>query len=178
MKDSKNKVNFLINESSPYLQQHAYNPVEWHPWGEEALKKAKEQDKPILVSIGYSTCHCCHVMERESFEDEKVEAQSNKILHYIQKLQNHFLSGIIKVSEITFGRLTTKTTFKNLASVGENQSFALKQLLTQSLFNTFVINEENTGSGNLDDKKLAFVVRKDFTCSLPVFSVEDALKLL
>jgi len=61
--------NLLIKETSPYLLQHAYNPVEWHPWGEEALQLAIQQNKPILVSIGYAACHWCHVMERESFED-------------------------------------------------------------------------------------------------------------
>lgn len=64
--------NKLINESSLYLQQHANNPVNWFPWGDEALKKAKQEDKPILVSIGYSSCHWCHVMERESFESQEV----------------------------------------------------------------------------------------------------------
>jgi uncharacterized protein len=66
-----NHTNRLIHETSPYLLQHAHNPVDWHPWGEEALRKAKEEDKPILLSIGYSACHWCHVMERESFEDEE-----------------------------------------------------------------------------------------------------------
>ncbi|MBA4167392.1 MAG: thioredoxin domain-containing protein [Chitinophagaceae bacterium] len=61
--------NHLINETSPYLLQHAHNPVDWYPWGEEALTKALKEDKPILVSIGYAACHWCHVMERESFED-------------------------------------------------------------------------------------------------------------
>ena len=65
-------TNRLINETSPYLLQHAHNPVEWYPWGEEALEKAKLEDKIILVSIGYSACHWCHVMERESFENESV----------------------------------------------------------------------------------------------------------
>ncbi len=63
-------VNKLIHETSPYLLQHAHNPVNWYPWGNEALKKAKDENKPILVSIGYAACHWCHVMERESFEDE------------------------------------------------------------------------------------------------------------
>ena len=63
-------TNKLIHETSPYLLQHAHNPVDWYPWGEEALNRAKEEDKPILVSIGYAACHWCHVMERESFEDE------------------------------------------------------------------------------------------------------------
>lgn len=70
--------NKLINESSPYLQQHAHNPVQWYPWGEEALALAKEADKPILVSIGYSACHWCHVMERESFENEEVAEFMNR----------------------------------------------------------------------------------------------------
>lgn len=66
------KTNRLINEKSPYLLQHAHNPVDWYPWCEEAFDKAKKEDKPIFLSIGYSTCHWCHVMERESFEDEQV----------------------------------------------------------------------------------------------------------
>ncbi len=66
------KPNRLINEKSPYLRQHAYNPVEWYPWSEEAFEKAKKEDKPVFLSIGYSTCHWCHVMEKESFEDEEI----------------------------------------------------------------------------------------------------------
>jgi hypothetical protein len=65
------KANRLINEKSPYLLQHAYNPVDWYPLSDEAFAKAKVEDKPIFLSIGYSTCHWCHVMGRESFEDEK-----------------------------------------------------------------------------------------------------------
>jgi len=61
-------TNHLIHETSPYLLQHAHNPVDWYPWGEEALEKARKENKPILLSIGYSACHWCHVMERESFE--------------------------------------------------------------------------------------------------------------
>ena len=70
--------NRLIHETSPYLLQHAHNPVNWYPWGEEALQKAKQEDKPILVSIGYAACHWCHVMERESFEDETTAAIMNR----------------------------------------------------------------------------------------------------
>lgn len=66
------KSNRLINEKSPYLLQHAHNPVDWYSWSEEAFERAKAEDKPIFLSIGYSTCHWCHVMERESFEDEEV----------------------------------------------------------------------------------------------------------
>ncbi|CAN5288169.1 thioredoxin domain-containing protein [soil metagenome] len=65
-------ANRLLNEPSPYLQQHAYNPVDWYPWGPEALSRAKKEDKPIIVSIGYSACHWCHVMERECFEKEDI----------------------------------------------------------------------------------------------------------
>jgi hypothetical protein len=65
----KSTANRLANETSPYLLQHAHNPVDWYPWGPEALEKAKQENKPILVSIGYAACHWCHVMERESFED-------------------------------------------------------------------------------------------------------------
>lgn len=72
------KHNKLINEKSPYLLQHAYNPVNWYPWGDEAFEKAKREDKPIFLSIGYSTCHWCHVMEKESFEDEEVAALMNE----------------------------------------------------------------------------------------------------
>ncbi len=66
------KPNRLIDEKSPYLLQHAYNPVDWYAWGDEAFEKAAEEDKPVFVSIGYSTCHWCHVMERESFDDAEV----------------------------------------------------------------------------------------------------------
>jgi uncharacterized protein YyaL (SSP411 family) len=70
--------NRLIHESSPYLQQHAHNPVDWYPYSEEAFQKAKEEGKPVLVSIGYAACHWCHVMERESFENEQVAAIMNE----------------------------------------------------------------------------------------------------
>ncbi len=70
--------NRLIHETSPYLLQHAHNPVDWHPWGQEALERARDEDKPILLSIGYSACHWCHVMERESFEDEAIAALMNE----------------------------------------------------------------------------------------------------
>jgi uncharacterized protein len=66
------KKNHLDGQTSPYLLQHLYNPVDWYPWGMEALRKAKAENKPLLVSIGYSACHWCHVMERESFEDQEV----------------------------------------------------------------------------------------------------------
>src|SRR5437762_1173649 len=71
-------ANRLINETSPYLLQHAHNPVDWYPWNEEALERARREDKPILVSIGYSACHWCHVMEHESFEDAAVAQVMNE----------------------------------------------------------------------------------------------------
>ncbi len=74
-------TNHLIHETSPYLLQHAHNPVNWYPWGDEALNKAKEENKPILVSIGYSACHWCHVMEKESFEIEDTASIMNE--HFI-----------------------------------------------------------------------------------------------
>ncbi|HJS54677.1 MAG TPA: thioredoxin domain-containing protein, partial [Chitinophagaceae bacterium] len=74
-------TNKLIGETSPYLLQHAHNPVNWFPWGNEALTLAKNENKPILVSIGYSACHWCHVMERESFEDEETARIMNE--HFI-----------------------------------------------------------------------------------------------
>jgi uncharacterized protein YyaL (SSP411 family) len=71
--------NRLAGETSPYLQQHAANPVEWYPWGEEALERARREDKPILLSVGYSACHWCHVMAHESFEDSEVAAVMNRL---------------------------------------------------------------------------------------------------
>ena len=70
--------NRLINETSPYLLQHAHNPVDWYPWGPEALERARAEDRPILLSVGYSACHWCHVMERESFENEETAALMNE----------------------------------------------------------------------------------------------------
>jgi uncharacterized protein len=72
-------TNRLIHETSPYLQQHAHNPVDWYAWGDEAFEKAKAEDKPILLSIGYSACHWCHVMERESFENEEIARLMNQL---------------------------------------------------------------------------------------------------
>ena len=76
--ERKRKSNRLINEKSPYLLQHAYNPVDWYAWSEEAFEEAKIEDKPVFVSIGYSTCHWCHVMEKESFDEEEVARLMNE----------------------------------------------------------------------------------------------------
>ena len=75
---SGRKPNRLINEQSPYLRQHAHNPVDWYPWGDEALARARAENKPMLLSIGYSACHWCHVMERESFENEQIAQLMNE----------------------------------------------------------------------------------------------------
>src|SRR5213594_1192416 len=72
-------MNRLAEETSPYLLQHAHNPVNWYPWGEEAFARAREEDKPVLLSIGYAACHWCHVMERESFEDETTAQLMNEL---------------------------------------------------------------------------------------------------
>ncbi|MCB1118757.1 MAG: thioredoxin domain-containing protein [Chlamydiia bacterium] len=78
MAEEHKYTNRLIDEKSPYLLQHAHNPVDWYPWGEEAFEAAKNGDKPIFLSIGYATCHWCHVMERESFEDEAIAKLMNE----------------------------------------------------------------------------------------------------
>src|SRR3954465_2111781 len=78
---SERPANHLAGATSPYLLQHAHNPVDWYPWGDEALRRAQEEDKPILLSIGYAACHWCHVMERESFEDDATARLMNE--HFV-----------------------------------------------------------------------------------------------
>ncbi|HEX5244083.1 MAG TPA: DUF255 domain-containing protein, partial [Tepidisphaeraceae bacterium] len=77
--DAHRHTNALIRETSPYLLQHAHNPVDWHAWGEEAFARAAREDKPIFLSVGYSTCYWCHVMERQSFENEAIAAEMNRL---------------------------------------------------------------------------------------------------
>jgi hypothetical protein len=89
IKTAPKYTNRLINETSPYLLQHAHNPVDWYPWGREAFERAEKQDKPIFLSIGYSTCHWCHVMERESFEDEQTAGIMNKYFVNIKVDREH-----------------------------------------------------------------------------------------
>src|SRR6187455_2667845 len=71
--------NRLANETSPYLKQHADNPVDWYAWGDEAFRRSREENKPILLSIGYSACHWCHVMAHESFEDDETASVMNEL---------------------------------------------------------------------------------------------------
>ena len=78
MTDKKKYTNHLISEKSPYLLQHAHNPVNWYPWGDTAFAKAKQENKLVLISVGYSACHWCHVMEHQCFEDEQVAELMNK----------------------------------------------------------------------------------------------------
>jgi len=75
----KSNLNRLAKANSPYLRQHADNPVDWFPWGEEALAKARGENKPLIISIGYAACHWCHVMAHESFEDAATAARMNAL---------------------------------------------------------------------------------------------------
>src|SRR5262245_23581395 len=81
MSEPSSFTNRLSHETSPYLRQHAHNPVDWYPWGEEALRRARELGRPIFLSIGYSACHWCHVMEHESFESEAIARILNE--HFV-----------------------------------------------------------------------------------------------
>src|SRR5689334_3255893 len=111
-------MNRLARERSPYLLQHAHNPVDWFPWGDEAFARARERSCPIFLSIGYSTCHWCHVMERESFENAEVAAVLNA--HFVSikvdreerladarpqaLLRRHLLPAIVEVGPARFHR--------------------------------------------------------------------------
>src|SRR6185436_17622940 len=77
--DDSASVNRLAQETSPYLRQHAHNPFDWYPWGDEAFAKARAEDKPLLLSVGYSACHWCHVMEHESFENPETAGLMNQL---------------------------------------------------------------------------------------------------
>ena len=100
--------NRLSQETSPYLQQHAENPVDWFPWGEEALAKAREEDLPILLSVGYSACHWCHVMAHESFEDEKTAALMNRLFVNI-KVDREERPDLDQIYQTAHQMLTQKT---------------------------------------------------------------------
>ena len=99
MKASEHKhTNALIHETSPYLLQHAHNPVNWYPWNDATLEKAKAENKLILISVGYSACHWCHVMEHESFEDEQVAQLMNDYficISYLSTFENSLFSQLI-----------------------------------------------------------------------------------
>ncbi len=118
--ETKMKPNRLIAEKSPYLLQHAYNPVEWFPWEEEAFAKARAEDKPIFLSIGYSTCHWCHVMERESFEVDSVAAIMNELFVNI-KVDREERPDVDKVYMTA------------LQAMGENGGWPMSMFLTPDL---------------------------------------------
>ena len=102
------RPNHLIGQKRPYLLQHAYNPVDWYPWGEEAFARARRENKPIFLSIGYSTCHWCHVMERESFENESSVAQDRRscpfTVHPIYARINPLVEGARPISRACVAR--------------------------------------------------------------------------
>ncbi len=100
-------ANRLIHQTSPYLLQHAHNPVDWYPWGEEALQRARDEDKPILLSIGYSACHWCHVMERESFEDPEVAQVMNELFVCI-KVDREERPDLDKIYQLAHQMLTQR----------------------------------------------------------------------
>jgi len=102
------KANKLLQEASPYLQQHAYNPVAWYPWGEEALTRAREENKPILLSIGYAACHWCHVMAHESFEDNETAELMNRLFINI-KVDREERPDLDKIYQSTHYLLTQRS---------------------------------------------------------------------
>jgi uncharacterized protein YyaL (SSP411 family) len=133
-----NFTNALINETSPYLQQHAHNPVHWYPWGKEALEKARREHKPVFLSIGYSTCHWCHVMEEESFTDTQVA----------KLLNDHFVS--IKVDREEYPQLDKKYQRLYRALRGKRGGWPLSVFLTPDMqvidIRTYIPKEEGYGS--------------------------------
>ena len=100
-------TNHLANETSPYLLQHAANPVEWYPWGPAALEKARQENRPILLSIGYSACHWCHVMAHESFEDPETAALMNRLFVNI-KVDREERPDIDKIYQTAHSLLTQR----------------------------------------------------------------------
>ncbi|GAA5493897.1 hypothetical protein Rhal01_00049 [Rubritalea halochordaticola] len=121
MQEGEKKLNRLAGEASPYLRQHATNPVDWYPWGEAAFQKAQRENKPILLSIGYSTCHWCHVMERESFENEEIAKLLNA--HFVAiKLDREERPDVDKIYMTAYQ-----------AMMGENGGWPLNIFLTPGL---------------------------------------------
>src|SRR5881398_870025 len=109
--------NRLAQETSPYLQQHAGNPVDWHAWGEEALKRAREEDKPILLSVGYSACHWCHVMAHESFEDPAIAELMNSLFVNI-KVDREERPDLDQIYQTAHAMLIRRSGLINLIEVG------------------------------------------------------------
>src|ERR687895_620488 len=99
-------ANRLAQETSPYLLQHADNPVDWYPWGEEAFERAREEDRPILLSIGYSSCHWCHVMAHESFEDPATATVMNELFVNVKVDREERREAVESQAGEVLGRLT------------------------------------------------------------------------
>jgi len=163
-------TNALIGEPSPYLQQHAHNPVNWYPWGEEAFAKAKKEHKLIFLSIGYSTCHWCHEMEKESFTDETVA----------KMLNDNFVS--IKVDREEYPQIDKKYQQLYMAFYGERGGWPLSVFLTPEgkVFHlgTYIPKEEGYGSKGLLNMLPSFTALKENRAVLKKLTVayENAQK--
>jgi len=144
-----NYTNALTKEHSPYLQQHAHNPVNWYPWGEEAFTKAKKENKLIFLSIGYSTCHWCHVMEEESFID----------LELAKILNEDFIS--IKVDREEYPQIDKKYQALYMRVHGERGGWPLSVFLSPKrevfFMGTYIPKEEGYGSKGLVNLLPSFV---------------------
>src|SRR6266699_1406713 len=131
-------TNRLIDETSPYLLQHAHNPVDWYAWGEEALEKAKREDKPILLSVGYSACHWCHVMERESFENEEIAGLMNQ--HFVSiKVDREERPDIDNIYMQAVQALTQQGGWRVTVNTGERPCLAFLASCSPSLITTRTI---------------------------------------
>lgn len=167
-------TNALIHESSPYLQQHAHNPVNWYPWGKEALQKAKKEHKLIFLSIGYSTCHWCHVMEEESFTDTDIA----------KMLNNDFIS--IKVDREAYPQLDKKYQQLYMQVHGKRGGWPLSVFLSpnQEVFHlaTYIPKDEGYGSKGLVALLSSFVkLQKDrpaFEKTIAKYQKRDTKKRL
>ena len=150
----KVSYNRLINESSPYLMQHATNPVDWYPWGKEAFDRARQKDKPIFLSVGYSTCHWCHVMEHESFADPDVAEILNR--NTPRRLKE------LPISSCDSETILVRQKDVYDGAIPSGNSFALLNLLRLAPFtrNMKVMNNLPTA-----------YVCQDFLCKLPTNSV-------
>ncbi len=167
-------ANLLVKENSPYLQQHAHNPVEWYPWGREALQKAKNENKPIFLSIGYSTCHWCHVMEEESFSDRDVA----KILN------SYFVS--IKVDKEQYPQIDKKYQRLFRRVHGKRGGWPLNLFMSPEgevfFMGTYIPKEEGYGSKGLMHLLPYFVTlyndKKAFLQKISYYKKVQSLRLL
>ena len=165
-----NYTNDLIKEDSPYLQQHAHNPVNWYPWGKEAFEKAKRENKLIFLSIGYSTCHWCHVMEEESFTDEEVAKLLNE--NYVS----------IKVDREEFSQLDKKYQTHYMALYAKRGGWPLSVFMTPAseVFHlaTYLPKEEGYGSEGLMNMLPSFTRLQQDASALKVVVDKHAKVLL